>query len=263
MRSPCRCHNNVKSASGATVIETVIFLPILLILVFFCYWLGVMSNTKAAFSVAVKEALYLAVTRSDPLTLNLTAATTLPSGSIPSVTTWINGSGSPQIDSLLYWNGSSYNLSSDPNYNVYYSRTNSNGVLRSIAPQQDLYDLPASYTYALIYIYQTMRQSVGDSIRYPCDPTPANPNDGAGCLLCFFDDPINPGSGNLFDPNVDPSLNPNYGPGNIAISCSFTPDTLIGNVLRALFRLVTGNSATPFVTLNQSALFLSSNGFIR
>lgn len=254
----------VLSATGATVVETVIFLPILLILVFFCYWLGVMSNTKAAFEVAVKHALYLAVTRSDPLNVNLADAATggLPSGVIGDVTAWhTNGAGTPpppsQLLPLLLSDGSAspnYGaLWADPNYGQLYTATNGTlSVIRNVNAGSSLHLLPTSYTYALIYLYQTMRQAIGNTVRYPCDPN--NPSNGSGCLLCHFTDPT--GAVGSFTAPANEG-------GHIGLSCSFTPDTLIGNALRALFGLVSGStSTTPFVTMTQTALVRSGNGFI-
>jgi hypothetical protein len=237
------------------MVETAIFLPIFLILIFFCYWLGVMSNTKAAFTVSIKDALHLATTRSDPLVVNGLVASD-PSGSISQITTWLN-TGTNRPDSLLLWNGTTSNLMGDANYGGNYRQTNSNGVLRNISGSSGISDisgLPASYIYTLVFIYQNLRQAVGDTVHYPCDPLSTASNfSSSGCLLCVFEKPD--GSGGSFDPFTE-------GEGNIMLSCTFRPNTLIGEVLRALFSVATGQAnTTPFVTMRQTALARSSNGF--
>lgn len=162
----------IGSHSGASLVEAAIGLPIFLAIVFGIIWFGITMNQKSTFNYALGLAPRAALPRGDRHVIG--------SEIISSIQAWIASNNissaspalrellsSPAEEALAFTNGGHYMTS----WNALGAGGNLNRV-------------PPSYVYAQVYFFQTLRQGVGNSIRFPCDPNPASPLDGEGCARC-------------------------------------------------------------------------------
>ena len=243
-----RCqHSRYRSSAGATMIETVIILPLVLVLFFFMIWLGVMSNTQGIFKQSVNNALMLAATRGDDLLMHQDI--------IPQFQTWTSGPPTGIILRLLTWdNGKPISWNAPASWgssprSVMTSITLANARISGQASAPQIQDMPNRYIYTLIYIYQSMRQGIGNALRYPCADVLAGGPDSylagsqfAGCLVCQFENPDNSGSRTF---TIDPAIS-----AEIKISCYFRPDETILRPLANMIDLAsrsTGAGSSPLV----------------
>lgn len=242
----CQLKQRYINCLGATMIETAILLPLVLLIFFFMIWLGVMSNTQGIFKQSVGNALMLASTRGDVLLMRKDI--------IPEFATWVSGPPPREIRNLLAWDKAPVTSWSAPASwgsspeSVMQNITLKNVRLAGNASPPSINAMPERYIYTLIYIYQSLRQGIGNELRYPCaDINASTPDDYlsqstfAGCLVCRFDDPAN--GNNLF--NVDTS-----NVQKIKISCYFRPNETILRPLASLIDIVsktTGAGSNPLV----------------
>lgn len=247
--------------SGATLIETLIILPLFLFLILLVIWYGVSLNERATLDTAVGHGIRLAATRGNTRLVHDEILT--------SVHTW-NGEAigtsvftHPKLKELLVFPGTLPD-GSPAQWGDVRPILNHDVVGAFEGTLSDLYGgqtpfqkLPPEYIYTIIYIHQTVRQSLGDSVRYPCNP---NDPDGAGCLLCSF---LNP---ETF--TAQPNLQYNVGhPGEppptnlIAVECSYRPATFLLTPLVKMLSMVSPNgyAFSPY-TLTVRRRFTFFNG---
>jgi len=229
----------LRSERAATLVETVIILPLFLFLILLVIWIGVSFHERATLATAVGAGIRAASTRSDMLLMNS------QDGIISAVQGWIANPPTPQeLRDVL-----AYNLTDPPNANEwgehYYQAplgTYKEVFGEALGPGAPIYHLPKSYIYTLIYIHESIRQSVGKSVRFPCDPTEGGitpPIDRNGCVGCRF---LNP---ETFDFLPHPTIPTD----RIAIQCQYRPANMIFGPLTRMLSLMTGSAWTgsPFI----------------
>lgn len=265
--------------SGATLVETVLVLPVVLFLVFFSIWLGVTGNNKAAFRDALTNAMHLAVTRSNPLVagvLSSVGGVPLQTGTLPDIDAWTNqilftpaGPYATNVHKLLTWDGNAENWSAT--YANHYLTPGSGGFTPGVMQWvdnsvQDLHNMSPEYIYALVYIYQAMRQSVGNSIKYPCDPNGTSPAP-SGCLMCRFGNPAGCVGGAALTSTFMPAHSfptpATPPPATIAILCDYRPDSAITNITYALVSVMARavGASPPNVVMHEERCINFTDGF--
>lgn len=209
---------------GATIVETVIALPLFLAVFLFFIFIGIAYNAKTSLAQATGMARH-AYTRGQ--------SSLVGSEIIQSVQDWQGGFvgstylppadvqallSSPAESGSAFGAGGYYNSTTQTNY-----------------AGADFIDLPTPDIYALIYAYQSMLQSVGPTLRFPCDPNLAN---GSGCMRCRN---INPSE---FDGSA--TLAPTtfgFNTQFIGLQCEYRPSSIFVDPIVALLRVMIGNAA--------------------
>ncbi len=224
----------LSSESGVSLLEAAIGLPIALVFVLFMIWVGVYLNAKTALTSGMGRALRLAATRSDP---NFSGG-----HSIQVLDEWLDGVAVSDPEKLkrLLSNGTDWDFAQ-----AYYNQI----TIREIATSgEQIGDLSKKYAYALVYLNEALRQSVGNSVRFPCDPKdedlPGSYSErqhGSGCLGCKFLDP---------EPN-----NADY-----TLSCKFHAGADLLNPVSNLLGMLTGHYdiARPIISRELSFTVRSS-----
>lgn len=240
---------------GATMVEAALTLPFLLFGTLFFVWIAVSKNEEATFDAALGSAMRLAATRGDPFLL----APFGTSSSLPAVDNWKSGGGggpfNPSIEDLMThdvdWGsiGESY-------YDSY-----SLGAFASIVP--NLKDLPLQYLYTLVYINESMRLGVGNSLRYPCDPTQFS---GAGCLDCKFLAPDASALSYADYCSAHPGCQCAVGGfcpipiDAIAIECRYRPANFLLGPLIGMIRILAGSYGDSLLVMRRTRVFNFSTG---
>ncbi|MBN8550902.1 MAG: pilus assembly protein [Deltaproteobacteria bacterium] len=208
---------------AATLIETAIILPLFLFFILFVIWLGISFHEKATLSTSLGGGLRAAATRSDFFLMNSST------GILPAVQAWSGGSPDPALKPVLAHNAPG---PSDWGEEFYDSVDGTSKVFGGLP----LGSLPKPYIFALIYVHESLRQSLGGSVRYPCDPYSST--DPAGCVGCRF---LNPEDGSL-DPYVDGSGNLLPPPTDrLGLQCDYRPANFIIGPLTRILGQITGN----------------------
>lgn len=158
---------------GAYLVELVLVLPFLLALMFMFIWLAIYIQSQISFTSAVNNGVRLAVTRGNAQLMGFSTG----QGIIPS------------LESSDIWSNESeplfcHRIETLPCKEFYnsWSARNFNGL--------SFTQLSKDAVYAVAYVNEAVRLSVGDSVRFPCNPngTPATDgqeeDDGQGCLSC-------------------------------------------------------------------------------
>jgi len=201
----------IEESKGAVLIELALALPIFLAVIFGIIWVSQLYQAQTALTAAVGNSMRLGVTRGNELEIGVDI--------IEAVQTYEESVLSQLLISPNMPNAELFDYGNLEVFNVF------NGI-------STLNQLSAEYpefVYALIYIKASMRNSLGNSVRYPCDPADS---DGAGCLLCTFKNPHGPPD--------EPYLPPGLSAREMAIECRFRPGGGLTNVVYTLLSLATG-----------------------
>lgn len=215
-----RAHRHTEHRRGeraVTLVEVSIGLPLLLLGIYGVVFFAATLNARGSLMSAVSNGARLAFTRSVEAEMGVTL--------IPEVQAYLNsGSATGALDQLLATPGLESSAFA-PGGGWYLGAWNSTLDLNS-----DISKLPSSYLYALVYTYRHFRQSVGGSVRYPCDPH--DPVNGAGCLRCTN---LNATTGSRApSPSGSPVLgDSDYDLNAVGVSCEYRPaDYFITPLLR-------------------------------
>ena len=204
---------------GAHLVEFVIIFPFFIVVVFIFMYLGVTVNARSSLTAGMVMARN-AWTRAN----NSVDA-------LPSVTAWyVDTDDSEDFPSILH-----HNISADDAETYYDDMINDQfGVSDGLRGA----GIPLAYSYGQSYVTQYMKQSIGNSIKYPCKVDGAGPNDGPGCLECE----------NL--PPVDTDVDPLYHQG---MRCRWRPDNILLGPIDRLIGLITGepNGSTLMVVTRE------------
>ncbi|MCB0346152.1 MAG: hypothetical protein KDD66_13625 [Bdellovibrionales bacterium] len=158
-----------RSQRGAIFVEVALFLPLFVSVFFGFVFFSTATNAYMSLEYSVGFVRY-AFTRGDAYRVGKDDV-------IDAVRQWRSGD-STDLEKMLNHGVSSSSLS-------YYDDMARDVFGYGCGISLSLSDLPDSYVYALVYVAQVMRQSIGDTdVRYPCDPNGSGPDDGAGCLKC-------------------------------------------------------------------------------
>jgi hypothetical protein len=203
--------------SGAALVEIVISIPIFLLSVFVIMWAGFTYNSKTAFVSAVNNGVRLAVTRGQSELMRVVVIEDISSWDgtcveaddfpAPLVQYFVNGQDGDELCQAYQ-----ALLGGEP--------TMSDNPINILALNFE--DAPDSYLFALIYVQEALKLSLGASaVRYPCNPD--DMDDGAGCLRCVFED--------IFEPAY---LNPE----KMVLHCKYQPDSILIRPIQTLLSLI-------------------------
>lgn len=198
------------SEKGATLVELAIVLPVILAIILFTLWAGVMYNAKSALASGMQNAVRLGLTRGNQaLGANvLTQLNVYNGGPVP--TDLLATSGLESIAPVHY--------ATEAQDTFGANAFNGFGAL-----------YPKPYLYSLAYTHAALRESISDSLRYPCNQP--------GCVRCH---------------NVNnylhstPALWPNINRSFVAVECEYFPDNTLFAPLQGLLELITGDSVAEF-----------------
>lgn len=201
---------------GVVLLEAILTIPLIILLVLFFIWFATLVNARAGLMSTIENGIRAAATRGR---VDLTGSELLPE-----ITDWRCGATnapSGALQKLLFSKEFLPELPIDV-----YDSWNSH-----LTPQ--LRDLPLHNLYALIYILEGMKGTIGSSLRYPCDPAS---DAGAGCLKCFF---LNPGTLTTeaaTQEEIDMTLL------RTAVQCDYRVEGVLAGTIDSLLRLTTGAS---------------------
>ena len=217
---------------GATMLEIALTLPFFLIGIFLVIWIGVVIHGKSSLDAAVTKSLRLAATRGVNELLGVSI--------ISDVQDWLDSGAvnpSSRLQGLLAteeWDQAG----------PYYDE-----LVSGVFSGKNLSDLPPEYIYALVYVNESMRQSVGPSLRSPCDPNDlAN---GGGCMACSFLDPVSYRS--AFDEGTATSDDPPRR--TMGLECRYQPAHFLLRPLVSLLAMIGGSTAAPLIVLKKRMFF--------
>lgn len=240
---------------GATMIEAALTLPFLLFGIFFFIWIAVSKNEEATFDSALGSAMRLAATRGDPLLLE-------PFGTEASLTAidhWKSGAAggpyTPSLEELM-----THDVDWVSTGESYYD-SHSTGAFSGVVSH--LKEMPLQYLYSLVYINEAMRLGVGNSLRYPCDPTQLG-NDG--CMDCKF-----------LAPDGSAATYPDYCAAHsgcsctvgvdcpipidaIAVECRYRPSNFLLGPLVGMVKLLAGSYGDSLLVMKRTRVFNFSTG---
>ena len=211
------------------MVELAIVLPFLLFGILFFIWLGIMMHAKSSLDSAVTRALRLAVTRG--------AEEISGVDTIPRIHGWLavpQTYGDSDVEPLL-----AYNLDPSTNWLSWYDDRASEvfgGGFQSLPPE---------YVYAVVYVNESMKQSIGSSIKYPCDP--ASLENGSGCLGCWF---LHPESLAPGEPYMDTVPRRRLG-----LECRFQPSSGVLKPLVAMLSLISTQTSSPLLVFKKKLFF--------
>jgi len=216
---------------GGVFVEIILSLPLFLLCVFILMWAGFTYESKTALISAVNNGVRLAITRGQPELMRVEVI--------------------PEISS---WDGSCPEAGNFPAPLVKYFVNGQVGgtlcqayqaLLKGVPPMcypgsepceldnqinildLDFKDAPDSYLYALVYVKEALKLSLGaNNVRYPCDPRAL---DGSGCLRCVFED--------IFD---EAPINQEQ----MVLHCEYQPYNMLIRPINALLRII---AAKPFI----------------
>ena len=218
------------------ILEVVIILPLFLLGLFLVIWIAYISNARASLGSAVENAARLAGTRGKPGLYQGEAISSydfLRSGAIKALDEYHLSRSIPSDQKrreLLTYKVEGHHFAE---FYDGYVKT----VFEPIGIEK-LSDLPAHYSYALAYAARAMRMSVGESIRYPCDPYDTNDSkQGEYCLLCR---PVNPVTKDdtPFDPADYPNEDETIIFRRLALRCDYKPGGFVVKPIMAMFNLL-------------------------
>ncbi len=207
------------------MLETAIILPLVLVAIFIAIGLAAIANGRSALSSAMTEAMRLAATRGD---MDLMGGEQMV---IP-VKRYLDTNELEELMPLL--------ASGDVKFEDL--KTFANECFGRVHSTQSLKQLPIQYIYSLVYIHQALRQSIGPSLNFPCNPPGGTPPSSIcsaatrpGCVSCYL---INPDTFDFTLISSDPD------PNRYAIRCEYSPSSVFLDPIYRIFSLFSGNGAS-------------------
>lgn len=212
--------------TGAYFVEIVLLIPLFLLGVYFFIFFGYYLHLRSSFNEAVSKAARLAIPRSNSQILDSQISEAfenyLRDGAIG-----LND----QTRALL----ATADLQ-NPSVPDYYDEH----WLQPVFDRR-LAEMPEVYLHTVVYLNEAIRQSVGQAVRFPCEP---NQEDGAGCFSCLFLNPDSVGNNSIdeLDTVDTPYTNRLY------IRCRYRPTGILVDPVVALLRIFNSESAINTIT---------------
>lgn len=218
------------STHGISTIEFSFIAPILFAIVFAVIYFGQVYSARVSLSTAV-GAVRTGFARGD-LSVVLPGLAT-----IPDIANFKSSPGNPHVPPAHL---ADLLASTDQNGVAPGKAFGANGIYATMladtyggSPAPALKDLSETKLYTLVFISQMMAQSIGPSLRYPCEER--------GCLYCkFLPDPGTPG---------DPSTR------YTGVECSYRPSSMFLDPVLSLLSLMTGGLVDSDITLTRRRVF--------
>ncbi len=259
------------------MVETAILLPLFLFGVLFFLWLAVTVNARNSLSSAIENGVRLAFSRGQGQLVGIRAG-----GLLSSVQNSLTGgsfnppSGSP-VTALLHRGNAPSPFGGGGWYMQEWRRT--------FGPSTNANDIPPHYVMALAQTYEGLVHSIGPSLRFPCDPRGAGPNNGPGCARCTNLHPMSIGdlnaagrceAGRVWAPPTSAGSGSCSGSPNLAVAtltraataggepfklnwvgveCEYRPDNAILTPLLGLLQLLTGSAPSTQFVFTQRKFF--------
>ena len=231
-----------RSSRGVTLIETAIFLPVVLLAIFIVIGVAVMLNARRSLSSALVESVRLANTRGNVALVGQIL--------IQPVSNYVRGGGFNFIESYI----SSPTL---PSTDAEEFLNRCFGSVYGLPLEQ----LPTQYIYTLIYMNKALQESIGGTLRFPCRvPGGTNPGGSCqaappptpGCVACYL---LNPTTLDLTTVSTPPD------PNVIALRCEYTPAGLFMQTITGFLSLIgAGGGVSPFVVSDQIRVEVARDG---
>ncbi len=198
-----------KQQRGAILLEIALTIPVFLTLVLFIVLFTVYQNASSTLTSAVFQANRLAITRAaDEFRV------------IPTLNDFYRTGNISTMKGLLYHNG-------DAPQNYYMSSVGGEGYFLRYRTNDysniSITEAPITYLYSLVYAYTFMKDGVGSSLRFPCDP---RTTDGGGCMQCYFQEPVTSPAVWLPEEGLSEK--------HYSLVCEYRPDTIFLYMLETL-----------------------------
>lgn len=207
--------------AGISLLETALFLPLLLLIIFITIWLGVILNARASLSAGMSDALRSAATRGDDRLMGQDLLEVVkkfreaPNSSEALARLAPYLSAPPARDPLEYLNRC---------------------FAIEVFPDTEISKLPPQYIYVLIYLSEALKLSLGPAARFPCwaGPETGAPSActeaprGPGCVSCRL---MNPDTLDFQRAGGPPP------PDRIALECRYEPSSFITDPVVRLLSL--------------------------
>jgi len=202
------------------MIETAIFMPLVLLGILFFIWLGVTFNARTSLEAAVPRSIMLAITRG----VNERVGTDI----IQDVQRWHDDPAdvTDRLGKFL-----AKDVLFDPDALNYYQQHST-----TVFDNRALNEMPQEYIYAQLYVNEAMKQSVGSVVKYPCAGQP-------GCLNCAF---LNPTTLDTITPYGDEPPRRKLG-----LECSYQLSSVLLDPIFSLLRLILGDAAIGPMIIRQ------------
>jgi len=221
--------SNTQRQTGGVMLETALVLPLFLIGVLTFIWLTYSINLRSSLTSSISRALRLAVTRGNEEIVG--------SRLIEDIDDWLDGQNpTPRLEAML----ASHDIGWQ-NAEVHYNNNTTWPVFH-----RSLRQMPPVYTYVLVYLNEGMRQSVGSSLRFPCDPHAGQA--GTGCMSCTF---LNPDNMKKDQPYQGLSGSNEPPLQSLGLECEVQPHNFILSPIFSLLRYVLGAATAPDFTIQQ------------
>lgn len=219
---------NLHHSCGISTIEFALIAPLLLMLIFSVIYFGHAYSARISLTTAV-GAVRTGFTRGE---LDLFTGIQ----TIPDINSYLSGGGNDHIPPARL-----RELLASPDLNgigagqAYGSAGTYASMLNSVyGGSPGLKQLSETKLYTLVYVNQMMLQSIGPSLRFPCQEK--------GCLYCeFLPDFLAPG---------DP------GTSHTGIKCSYRPSNVFLDPVLAMIGVITGGAIDPNVVITRSSAFV-------
>jgi hypothetical protein len=242
MKNEKRGYPYHRGSRGVTLVETAIFLPVVLLAIFIVIGVAVMLNARRSLSSALVESVRLANTRGNVALVGQSL--------IQPVSNYVSGGSFNSIASYI----------SSPTLQSAEAEGFLNGCFGSVYGRP-LSQLPTQYIYTLIYMNKALQESIGGTLRFPCrvqggtnpgGSCQAAPPPTPGCVACYL---LNPTTLDL-----TPVLTP-PDPNVIALRCEYTPASLFMRSITGLLSLIgAGGGVSPFVVSDQIRVEVARDG---
>jgi hypothetical protein len=200
------------SKERGLLIETVLILPVLLAFVFIIIFVGVSYNAKRSLSRAMETGIRLALTRAIPIN-------NAGGGTLVEVSKWAADSDEP-FPTLLYGGKpDSVDWVPDEAEDIYDKVMSEQTGSLALSPSLSTVSkeiLPQSL-YSMVYVYQAMKRSVSESIKYPCSSL-----EDDNCVTCV------------------PAIVSTVSGNSTGLHCSYHPDDAFLSPVEAAISMLTG-----------------------
>jgi hypothetical protein len=232
-----------KQLRGAALLEIIICLPVLLMMMWLFLYVGIMYNARSSLVSAMENSLRVALTRSN-LSLSMADEESLYQY-LDTLCSSLSGSGRNALEPILFANQKEEAGIDEYNRNTAHWKDWYQSGEGALFCEQPLHNI-----YAIVFIQLTMQNSVGNSVKFPCDPRSDDKDAGAGCMRCI---PLNPCS--LDRSLVKSSCDQSTIFHRVAIECEFRPDSVFVAPFDALANLVTGSNTNTLSVISHRAFF--------
>jgi hypothetical protein len=232
---------------GAVFLELLLGLPVMLMVIWLFIYIGIIFNLRASLTSAMDNSVRNALPRS-ALSLSLPPGRFLY-GALDDLCGALSSS-DPKLDQLLFSGvdraeGLTYYDNQSRHWKDWYGGSNSVDTAQGLFCSQPLHNL-----YAIIFTSVIMKNAVGNTIRYPCDPLSSERGHGAGCMSCIALNPCSLNTAQVSENCPEETLFH-----RIVLECTARPAGVIVAPFDALSKLVTGSETETISIVKHRAIF--------